>query len=450
MFRYVNHKAARLYQNSLVRGGLVVGVSILLGNISGFFRIIITAYLLGTHAHADALAVATGPIDIFNSVVMNTMLFAFVPTLMLRPEAERPAIFARSLRVFAPILLVASLGVFVFSSALTTFLGPGLAAEQHDQAALLFRILAPSILFAGLSAVCCALLYSERRFLIPGLYQVCLNGATIVAALTLWKSFGIYGFAAGFTAGGALHLAITWTATAKLRGDHSPAVISAHELLTRPAIFLLYAGLIAANVVVTRAFATHAGSGMAAAFDYSMRCVNVVVAYLVYPAASTLVPEIARLKGRDEVQQCYRLIARSSRLMAMAALGATAAGMLLRTPVIQLLFEHGSFTAESTRVVSGVFLGLAPSLLGGALLDLLARCFFALDRPKLPLLAAFVPVCVNLALTSFLRASGWLSDPTMLGLGASAGLLAGFLVLMTMIRVGRRGEALPHEILQAS
>ena len=62
--------------------------------------------------------------------------------------------------------------------------------------------------------------------------------------------------------------------------------------------------------------------------------------------------------------------------------------MLLRTPVIALLFERGNFTPESTRLVSGVFLGFAPSLIGWALLELISRCFFALDRPRLPLIAA--------------------------------------------------------------
>ncbi len=62
-----------------MRGGLVVGAGILLGNITGFFRVAVGAYLLGTHARADALAVAMGPLDALNSVIVNTMLFAFAP-----------------------------------------------------------------------------------------------------------------------------------------------------------------------------------------------------------------------------------------------------------------------------------------------------------------------------------------------------------------------------------
>jgi peptidoglycan biosynthesis protein MviN/MurJ (putative lipid II flippase) len=55
-----------------VRGGLVIGAGILIGNIAGFVRVAITAYLLGTHARADALAVATGLADTLNAPSSST------------------------------------------------------------------------------------------------------------------------------------------------------------------------------------------------------------------------------------------------------------------------------------------------------------------------------------------------------------------------------------------
>ena len=80
---------ARLRQSTLVRGGLVVGAGILLGNITGFARVVVTAWFLGTHAHADALAVAIGPIDSLIGAIINTLLVSFVPMLMLRARAGR-------------------------------------------------------------------------------------------------------------------------------------------------------------------------------------------------------------------------------------------------------------------------------------------------------------------------------------------------------------------------
>lgn len=431
-----------------MRGGLVIGAGILIGNITGFVRVAVTAYLLGTRARADALAVATGLADTLNNIVINTLLVAFVPMLMLRPARDRLAVFARASRLFASILAGLGLLVALFAPRLISLLGPGLAGAQKHTAAVLLEILAPGILFSGASGIFAALLYTERRFAAPATYQLCLNGSTVVFALLFWKAIGEYGFAVGYTVGAALQLAVTWFASRDLRAARSePVSLPSAAILSRPGLYLLYAGLMSANIVVARAFATHAGAGMAAALDYSMRCVNVVIAYLVYPVANSLMPEIARLRSTSETARAYRLMTRGVGLMAAASVVSCAAGLLLRTPAIAILFQRGSFTADSTALVSSVFVGLAPCLVGWTLMDLISRCCFALDRPRLPLFAAFVPVLVNTAFLSVLRWRGLLANPVLLGMGASAGLLAGFLVLFLMTRMvpaASLGEAPAH------
>jgi putative peptidoglycan lipid II flippase len=419
-----------------VRGGLVIGAGILIGNITGFIRVAITAYLLGTHARADALAVCTGLADTLNTIVVNTLLVAFVPMLMLRPSHERLAVFARAGRLFAWILTGLSVLVALFAPQLVALLGPGLAAEQKHTAVILLEILAPGILFSGASGIYAALLYTERRFMAPASYQLCLNGSTIIFALAFWRAIGEYGFAVGYTVGAAVQLGATWFASRDLRASRPERIsIPSREILSKPGLYLLYAGLMSANIVLARAFATHAGSGVAAALDYSMRCVNVVIAYLVYPVANSLMPEIARLRATNETAHAYRLMSRGVGLMAIASVISCGAGLLLRTPAIAILFQRGSFTAESTALVSNVFVGLAPSLIGWTLMDLISRCCFALDRPRLPLFAAFVPVAVNGLFLAVLRWRGQLGDPVLLGLGASTGLLVGFVVLFAMTRM---------------
>jgi len=191
----------------------VVGAGILIGNITGFFRVGVTAWFLGTHAGADALAVAAGPIDTLNNAIINTLLVAFVPMLMLRATEDRTALFAQASRIFGSIFAAVSAVIVLLAPAIISALGPGLARQQHDQAVLLLRLLAPATLFGGSSAIFAALLYTERRFLAPALYQACLNGGMIVAAISLWRVIGVYGFAAGYTAGAALQLTITWRAS---------------------------------------------------------------------------------------------------------------------------------------------------------------------------------------------------------------------------------------------
>ncbi len=445
-------RTSKLSQSSLVRGGLVVGAGILAGNIVGFLRVGVTAWFLGTRAHADALAVAVGPIDTLSTAIINTLLVSFVPMLMLRGTADRAAMFQKAARVFAGVLAVITVGVFALAPQLISLLGPGLAAEQHDQATLLLRVLAPGVFFAGTSAIFASLLYTERRFIIPAFYQACVNGATILSALLFWKVLGVYSFAIGYTLGTATQLVLTWSASRDLARSlrHLGGTVpTLSEILIKPGMFLLYAGLISANILVTRAFATHGGPGMAAAFDYCLRCISVVVAYLVYPVANSLVPELAQLQRTHNTARVSSLIGRSMRLMAACALGACGIGLLVRTQVISILFQRGSFTQESTLLVSAVFLGFAPAIIGWSLMDLGSRCLFALDRARLPVLAALVAVSINVVV---MLAFGWpysLRHPSMLAVGASAGLLVGFASLYISLKMTKLTQVLEPEPAEA-
>jgi putative peptidoglycan lipid II flippase len=436
----------------LVRGGLIVGSGIVLGNLVGFVRVAVTAYLLGTRSHADVLAVALGPLDAFNGALINTMIFAFVPMLTLRADAERIAFFLAARRLFMWIFAGMTVAAALFAPWLIAILGPGLSTASAREAVDLLRIVSLSTMAAGTAAIYSAWLYTKRRFGPTAFYQAFLNVFTIAGAVLLWRAIGIYGFAIGYAVGACGQLVLVYMASRRElrdacadRTSRVASAVTARDLLAKPGTFMAYAGLLALNMIVTRAFATHAGTGMAASFDYCMRCVNVVIAYLVSPASNSLLPEIARLHATGEDRRAVHLVDRTVGFASIAAVAACGIGILVRTPIISLLFERGSFTAQSTELVSGVFLGLAPCLIGYSLLELTARSLFALNRPLLPLVAAAVPVTVNVMVSSLLWhfAPERFAQPKYLGIGASAGLLTGFALLIAGAHWQRR-SSLPH------
>jgi putative peptidoglycan lipid II flippase len=421
----------RAVESPLVRGGLTLVFGVLTGNAIGFARVALTAYLLGTHSRADALAVALGPIDTVNAVLINSFVFTFVPMLTARGGPDRAALFLQLSRCFLAVSAAVSAGVMVAAPLLMRALAPGLDPAYFDTAVALLRILALSTTAAGAGAVQCALLYTARRFAPTAFYQAALNASTIVCAFALWRVAGVYAFAIGYTAGAWIQLAIVWCAAR--RGLEKPSAVSGlswRDLLLKPAFFAVYAAGLGANIVFTRAWATHSGPGTAAALDYSMRLVGVPLAILVGPISNSLLPEIAR---RD-VRGALRLIDRTVALAALAAVAACAVGVWLREPLIALLFERGSFTGESTRMVAAVFLGFGPSLIGWCLIEITARSLFAMNRPWLPVLAGTVPLLVNVAVTSRLPAgAAWL------GVGSSVGLMAGFAALFAILHTARKG-----------
>ena len=427
---------ARAAESPLLRGGLTIGAGIVTGNIFGFVRVALTAYLLGTHSQADSLAVVVGPLDALNSVLINTMVFAFVPMLTERQGADRTALFLKLNRWFAWLFSLLTLAIVVSAPWLIAVLAPGLDPRYYRTSVAILRISAFSIMAVGSAAINCALLYTDRRFAPFAFYQACLNVFIIAGAAGLWRVLGVYGFAIGYTVGAWVQCAVVTFCTRsglETRGL-APSKVHWREILGRPLAVSLYAVSLALNIVFTRAWATHIGPGMAAALDYCMRGVSVPLAFLVSPISNSLLPEIARLRSQLRLPEAFRLIDRTLGLAALAAVAACAVALALREPVIAILFQRGNFTAESTTLVSTVFLTLAPSLIGWSLLELTGRALFALDRPALPLAASFIPVLVNVAVTLWLHS--W--KPQLIGLGASVGLMAGFLALFSAAHVSRK------------
>jgi putative peptidoglycan lipid II flippase len=415
---------------------LTLAGGVLAGNIIGFGRVALTAYLLGTHSRADSLAVAMGPLDSLNSMLTNSMLFAFVPILAAQAAPARTALFLRLRRAFLWLFLVVSLTVVATAPWLMRVLAPGLDADAFRVAVNIARILALSTTAAGIAALYWALLYTERRFGPTAFYQATINLCTILAAVTLWSSLGVYAFPVGYALGVCVQMAVVhWAARRDLRAAEPPdAAVHWRAVLTKPIFFMLYAAGLGLNVTFTRAYATHAGPGTAAAFEYCMRGVGVPLALLVGPLTNSLLPEIARLKSALRLGEAFRLVNRSILIAALLAVAITGLALLLREPVIRVLFQRGNFTADSTKLVSAVFLALGPTLIGWSLLEITSRSLFALDRPWPPVLIALVPVLVNAALTLGLG----LSRPQWIGAGASAGALAGFGLLFLIVRLNRR------------
>jgi putative peptidoglycan lipid II flippase len=281
-----------------------------------------------------------------------------------------------------------------------------------------------------------ALLYTERRFGPTAFYQATLNLFTILAALVLWRRLGVYAFAIGYAIGACVQLALVHYASRPSLAADKPhrCDLRWRDILGKPAFFLVYASGLGLNVTFTRAYATHTGPGVAAALEYCMRGVGVPLAILVNPLANSLLPEIARLRSAFRLREAFRLIDRTVALAALISVAGCGFALLFRTPAIALLFQRGNFTADSTRLVSAVFLGLGPTLIGWSLIEITSRSLFALNRPWPPVVAALVPVLVNAALTYRLATS----QPEWIGLGASVGALSGFAVLFLLVLLNRK------------
>jgi putative peptidoglycan lipid II flippase len=429
----------------------MLALGVITGNIIGYARVALTAYLLGTHSRADSLAVAMGPVDSLNLILINSMVFSFVPMLAAESPIARNAIFLLLRRAFCWLFLALSVLLIAVAPWLMRILAPGLDADAFRTSVVLARILALSTTAAGVAALYWALLYTERRFGPTAFYQATLNLSTMVTAIALWRAIGVYAFAVGYALGAFVQLALVHIATRPtFRSAESVAAVDTtglerRRLLAKPAFFMAYAAGLNLNVIFTRAYATHAGAGMAAALEYCLRGVGVPLAILVSPMGNSLLPEIARMRSLLRFREAFRVIDRTVLFTALIAVAISAVALFLRYPAISLLFERGSFTAASTRLVAAVFLGFGPTLIGWSVIEITARSLFALDRPWPPVIASLAPVLVNAAFTLRLHSV----EPQWIGAGASLGALVGAVLLLLIVH-GKRASWLQAHTLSAA
>src|SRR5690606_25783639 len=118
------------------------------------------------------------------------------------------------------------------------------------------------------------------------------------------------------------------------------------------------------------------------------------------------------------------------RLMLMLSVPATVGLMVLARPIIQVIFERGEFTADSTTLVAGALLCYAPGIVGYSIVKIASPCFYAMKDAKTPITVSLITIAVNLILNLTLeRAMGF----TGLALGTAIAANINALLLLVLL-----------------
>jgi len=139
----------------------------------------------------------------------------------------------------------------------------------------------------------------------------------------------------------------------------------------------------------------------------------------------------------------------------MLSIPASIGLILLRVPIISLLYQHGSFSAESTLLVAWPLLWYSAGLVGHSLVEVLSRAFYALHNTKTPViigaLAMTLNILLSLVFSVIFSRMGWMPHG---GLALANSLataleMIGLLVLLRRRLVRMEGKRIWQIIWQA-
>jgi putative peptidoglycan lipid II flippase len=406
----------------IARAAGVVMFGFLVANLTGLVRQVMVLAAFGTSAELDAFVAAVRfPTLLFSLLAGGALASAFVPafTGMLsaddRPGAWRLASSVGNL-VFLGLTGFAAIG-FAFAPWLVPHvIAPGFAdPAQISLTVNLLRILLLAPVLFGVSGLVMGVLNAHQHFLLPSLAPAMGNVGTIAGVVFLVPKYGSYGLAWGFVLGALLHLAIQLPGLRRRRARYHPTLglrdPSVRQVFRLMAPRLLSVGIVEINFLVNAIIASALPTGSLTALTNAFAIMLMPQALIAQSTAIAALPTFSAQAARGALGELRLTLARTLRGVLFLAMPATLGLMLLRTPIVAMLFERGAFTAESTELVSWALLWYAVGLPAHAMLEVIVRAFFALKDTLRPVLVSLVAMGVNIVLsltltTAFARL-GW-------------------------------------------
>jgi putative peptidoglycan lipid II flippase len=431
---------------STIRSSANVSVAILASRILGVVRDSIFARIFGVSGLTDAYVAAFRIPNLLRDLFAEGALSsAFVPTFsdaLVKGGRERA--YRLGNLVLGGILLVTgglSLAGFLWAETLVSLITRGFGgnAAQVLSAGLLTRIMMPILTLVSVSAVWMGMLNAQQRYLAPAYAPAMFNVTSIacgVALLLLHVSdrTGMIVWSAGTATAGLVQAVVQlpslhklgYRVRPKLRGLLGDLEVRRILRLMGPATIGLAA--IQINVFVNTQYAAALGSGPLTYLQNAFRLFYLPVGLFGVALATVTTARASNEAARGDRGALVARVSDGIRGVWLLAFPSAVGLVVLAKPVVQLLFQGGKFlpahTAATVPIVQAYMLGVLPY----SLVKVFAPAFFAVDRPRVPMIASIASVGANLLFNS-------LTYRTFGAPGLALGTTVAALVNLTILRV---------------
>jgi putative peptidoglycan lipid II flippase len=400
----------------VARNTAIFSIATGFSRIAGLVREIIAASFFSTFRQYSAFTIAFQVPNLVSNLFANAALSAaFVPVFTeLLQDGRRREAFRLAATVFWIMLIVLGAVTAVFILAAHTimplFIGAG-STVSGSLTAGLAQVLFPVVLLLGLGGLLVGILQSYDHFGVAALSPLVWNVVIIIGVVVLRPHFissndGIYAYAIAILAATVVQLLMAAGALQQIDFRlgfsldwRDPRVRQVFVLMLPVTIGL---GIVNLDQLINSTFGTLVNSGAPAAINYAFRIYMLPQGMFSVAVATVLFPTLSRQAARRDAGGMRRAVAIGMRQINLLLIPAAAFLMVLATPVVRLIYQHGSFNSgrsDSTHLTSVALFWFAISLPFGGLNLLLTRTFFALKRPWIPTSLAAMNIVVDIVVS---------------------------------------------------
>lgn len=331
---------------------------------------------------------------------------------------DRAITFANNfLNIIILISIVLSILGMVFAAPIVELIAPDLDLATSGLTIELSRILFPVLFFTAVAYVFVGFLQSMDEFNIPAIISVVSNGILILYLLIFNDRFGVKGVAVAMLIGWGtqvlvqLPTAIKKGFRYKLKIDFKDEGLKKVVKLALPILISSWVQPI--NNIVNLRLASGLEKGQAvSAIEYAYTLYLIVVGVFSYTLSNIIFPELSKLSANEQKDN-FKKIIKKAIIISMFFIIPMSVGMgMLSKDIIQIVYERGEFTAESTLLTSSALIFYSLGMIGYGLMEILNKAFYALQDSKTPMIISGIAILLNVTLSVILvNVMGYLGLP---------------------------------------
>jgi putative peptidoglycan lipid II flippase len=348
------------------------------------------------------------PDAIFGLVVAGALASAFIPvfTSYLAREREDEAWHVASSVMNAVLLLLVGFSVVMWVAA--PFVVPTFVAPFHDpqQIALtvdLTRVMLLSPIFMGLSSLTTGILNSYRQFLSSATAPLVYNLVIILFTQFGYPFLGIHAVAIGVVVGALVMWLVQLPELTFRRTRYSFSLDLSHsgvrDVLRLAGPRTLALGAVQIVFFVDTYLASGMASGSLTALVYANQLLLLPLGVFSIAISAAVFPTLSHYASLGQVGRMRDTVQQAIRWILFLTLPTAIVMIVLRRPIVNLLFQYGSFGPEARELTQAAFLFYSLGLAGHALVQILARVYFASRDTQTPLALTLISIGLNVVLS---------------------------------------------------
>lgn len=413
------------FESKIASISMFITAVALTSKLLGFFKIHLIARIFSTSKESDIFYAAFALPDlVFALLVVGTVNAALVPIFIKILKQDNKKVLFETLNtvivLLFGLLIVILGGIYIALPSITSWifsskdvlkafdLSLSLSQGSADYYQALFinlsRLMLVSPLLLAISSVIGAYLQAHKRFITSTLASLMYNVGIVLGIFGFVKfapHFGIYSLSYSVLLGTFLHFITQLIGLINLHEKDFSWSFNINNYvkdiakLSLPRIFGLGVEQIA--IMFNTFWGFTLGTGALSVFKFASTLHLVPVDLISGSFLQVIFPRLnEKAHENDNYESLRKLYWKTLQFLVFISIPIIILFIVLRLPIVRLVFGAGRFTWTATVVTSFTLAFFAPSILLQALAALNIRTFYAINNTKTPLMVSMIGVTLNI------------------------------------------------------